>query len=193
MALDNPLQKTDTGCTLPIAAAGTQYAGLQLCARMLVVKFLKSNWLIIVGLVGFAIAAGLTVVVSFLRDLTDLESSLFQIIILVISLLLSYLFVQKSANDAAQERVSLHARSAFRRVVRLYVSLSRLATIIDQRRQTDASTDRQDLDLIHAVIEQHIPTIGDALEDWRDLVPENVEEIEREFEQRQRDLEDLRR
>ena len=77
--------------------------------------------------------------------------------------------------------------------MRLYVSLDQLASKIDSLRQRTSGAERQDLDLIQAVIEQQIPTIGDALEDWRDIVPKEVEEIERESEQRQRGLEDLSR
>ncbi len=144
----------------------------------------------------FVIAGALTVFVveaSSTRPLTALEASMFQILILAISLGASYVFAQKSASVAAQDLIRPHARSAFRRVVRVYVSLDQLARMIDSLRQRTSGAERQDLDLIQAVIEQQIPTIGDALEDWRDIVPKEVEEIERESEQRQRGLEDLRR
>ena len=74
------------------------------------------------------------------------------------------------------ELISPHARSAFRRVTALYNSLYRLSTRIE-RLNSDKPDNR--LDLIQALVDEQIATGQDAIEDWRDIVPEEVEEIER--------------
>ena len=111
------------------------------------------------------------VVVSSRRILTPLEASLLQIVILAAGLVGSYLFGQRFANVN-------NARSAFRRVVRLYASLSRLAVRIQEFRATDEVDKSQALDVIEAIVQEQIPSGADALEDWRDIVPKDVEEVQ---------------
>ena len=154
-----------------------------------------SKWAIATIIV-FGIAGSLTVgvvLVTLSRPFTPFEASFLQILILAISLFGSYAFAKRSAGAAAQELFRPHARSAFRRVLRIYANLSRLAIIIEDRRQQTSISNAKDLDLIHAVIEQQIPTIGDAIEDWRDIVPEDVKDIEKRLEQHPGEAEDLRR
>ena len=139
------------------------------------------------------VAVGLTVWVSSERDLSALEASLFQLIILAISLAVSYIFAHKAASGAAQDLIRPHARSAFRRVLRLYDGLFRLANTINERRQRERIVESDTPDSIQFVIELQIRTIVDALEDWRDIVPEDVEDIEKKLEQHTEELEDLRR
>ena len=48
--------------------------------------------------------------------------------------------------------------------------------------------------MIEAVVDQQIYTVADALEDWRELIPEEVADIERLLGEHESDeLEDLRR
>lgn len=40
------------------------------------------------------------------------------------------------------------------------------------------------LDLLHALVNEQIGRLNDALEDWRDLVPEEIERMDREIAER---------
>ena len=68
----------------------------------------------------------------------------------------------------------LHTRPAFRRVLDLYMSLGRLSDRISEYNY--ANPDSR-LDVIEAIVDEQLGTMDSALEDWRDIVPEDVEEI----------------
>lgn len=123
--------------------------------------------------------AGAFAVVSAHRQLTALESTLLQGFSLLAGLAGSYLFGTLSATASARQLIRPHARSAFRRVLSLYQGLSRLAAQIDRARAAEP-LDRQvtPYHILEAMVEQQILTVDDAVEDWRDLVPEEVEELE---------------
>ena len=118
--------------------------------------------------------------ISMNRQLTPLESTLLQGLSLMAGFAGSYLFGMISARDTAQEIIKPHARSAFRRVLYLYTSLSRLARAIDRARasESDAPKGFTHLDTLQAIVFEQIATAGDSLEDWRDIVPEDVAEVE---------------
>ncbi len=113
------------------------------------------------------------------RRLSDLENIQFQIITMLIGLAGSYLLGSVTAREAAMDIVRPHAKSAFRRVLSLYESLRRLLytmemakTSLDDNQQAIEAIERfQDL-----VIEQ-LSTSGDTIEDWSDLVPDEVAKI----------------
>ena len=67
------------------------------------------------------------------------------------------------------------ARPVFRRVQEIYLGqynlLSRIRGFKDQR------PDHR-LDVIEAIVSQQLTTVMFAIEDWRDMVPEDVENIE---------------
>ena len=69
--------------------------------------------------------------------------------------------------------VEPHARSAFRRLISLYQSLSRVATIIEEEGNGDATK----IEIVKAIVIEQIATANDALADWHDIVPESVEEL----------------
>lgn len=119
------------------------------------------------------------VIVAAYRDLTALENVLLQVFSLGLGLIGSYALGRESARDAAKEMVKPHARSAFRRLLSLYRSLSRLAYAIQTMRSDDnihAETAHA-LDKLESIVVEQIATADDALEDWRDIVPEDVEEL----------------
>lgn len=132
-------------------------------------------------LVGLAVViAAVFIVVAAYRDLSALENTLLQCFSLGVGLVGSYIMGQVSARDAAVEMIKPHARSAFRRLVSLTQSLSRLAQTMEDVRPNDsqnpqaaAIVDR----LQHIVIEQ-ISTAADALEDWRDFLPEDFSALQ---------------
>lgn len=107
---------------------------------------------------------------------TTFEVVLFQLLILVTGLLGSYIFGRTSAHASALELIKPHARSAFRRVTTLYSSLYRLSERIEELNEGDHDNR---LELIQALVNEQITTGQDAMEDWRDIVPEEVEQIER--------------
>ncbi|MEX0778681.1 MAG: hypothetical protein WD037_03040 [Balneolales bacterium] len=111
-----------------------------------------------------------------LRTTTALEGTMLQIIVLLAGLSGSFIVGRQSASEAAKEIIKPHARSAFRRLVSLFKSLSRVATIIDNSRNSDEKQNAV-LDMLEGIVVEQIATADDALEDWRDVVPEDVEEI----------------
>jgi len=140
-----------------------------------------------IALVVVSVGVGVLLVITAVnRELSSLEGALFQVLGLGAGLLGSYVLGRRSASVAAREMVKPHARSAFRRVLSLYSGLSRLAQIIERvRAEPDQQPALAALDTLEAVIIEQIATADDALDDWRDLVPEDVEEVERKLRNRQ--------
>jgi hypothetical protein len=150
--------------------------------------------------VGAAIATSIYMLsVASERELTGLELTLFQVISLGLGLWGSYVFGRQSALDAASELMKPYARSAFRRVLSLYTALGRFCGSIEERRallkQLASMHSGQQipldqviaaLDLLFVQINEQIGTADDAMEDWRDIVPDEVAELERRATERQR-------
>ena len=141
----------------------------------------NKNWilasLLILSSLGVAI---FFIIIAAERTLTQLENVLLQIIILALGLLGSFLFGQISAKNIAKDIIKPHARSAFRRLLSLFNSLSRLATTIEYAKSTDIISQKENaaiLDKLSAIVTEQIATADDALEDWKDIVPEEVEQI----------------
>ena len=127
------------------------------------------------------IAVGLSAILVFVaqsRPLTPLEGILFQVVILAAGLAASYMVGKNAAKEAARGIIRPHARSAFRRVYNLYASLFRLSTRIEVL--NDQNPDQR-LELIRALVDEQFATGRDALEDWRDIIPEDVDEMERRY------------
>ena len=139
----------------------------------------QSKWwrdLPLIGLwLAFAIALSAMIVVSSLRELSQLEAVLFQVVTLVIGLLASYRFGRNAARDAAYDIIRPHARSALRRILSLRDSLFRLSERIEEYKV--GGEDDYRLNVIQAIIEEQIPNGRAAVEDWLDAAPEDVEEI----------------
>ena len=75
-----------------------------------------------------------------------------------------------------------HARSAFRRLTSLYSGLGRAATIIDESRDSDSVENyRLAFARLEELVRSQLTTADDALEDWRDIVPEDVGDLQREL------------
>lgn len=132
---------------------------------------------LIVGAVAVAVAFS---VIAGRRSLTGLEAVLLQAFSLFAGLIGSFLFGRQSAEGAARQMLKPHARSAFRRLLSLYQSLSRMARVIESARVDpqdwsgrNLGADRT-LEVLRAIVTEQISTADDALEDWRDLVPEDV-------------------
>ena len=124
----------------------------------------------ILGIIGY---------VSTTRTLTNLEWIISQIFALVMGLFGSFIFGRQSAIKAGREIIKPHARSAFRRLLSLYESISRVANIIAMSKKPE------DLHVtfgkVEAIVIEQLATADDALEDWRDIVPEEVDELSRKL------------
>jgi len=110
------------------------------------------------------------------RDLTALENTLLQIFSLGLGLVGSYIMGKESAKATAKDIIKPHARSAFRRLLSLYKSLSRLAFAIQAARSAAPGNAEAVaiLDRLDAIVTEQIGTADDALEDWNDIVPEEI-------------------
>ena len=117
--------------------------------------------------------------VSSSRDLTSLESVLFQVFGIASGLAGSYVVGRETTKKAALELVKPHARSAYRRLLSLYSGLSRLVQEIQSSnsRFSENQTALDVLDKIRAIAVELIYTSNDALEDWRDILPEELEKL----------------
>ena len=140
-------------------------------------KNLGRLWPVLLILISLGVAVYF-ISVTTTRTLTGLESVLLQIFALATGLAGSFIFGQQSARKAATEIIKPHARSAFRRLLSLYRSLSRVANILASSQDFES---REDYEVMQAKLEgivvEQLTTAGDALEDWRDIVPEDVEEL----------------
>ena len=123
---------------------------------------------------------GLFNYVSTIRDLTYLELTISQILPLAVGLFGSYIFGQQSATKAGREIIKPYARSAFRRLLSLYMSISRVANIIAMSKNSEDS--HGTLGKIEAIVGEQLATADDALEDWRDIAPEEVDELSRKIQ-----------
>lgn len=130
--------------------------------------------LILISVIGSATFT----IVGASRNLSTLENTLLQVFAIAVGIGASIVFGRESAREAAREIVKPHARSAFRRLVSLYKSLSRVANAIEQARPnvTDAMSSAV-LDKLGAIVAEQLATADDALEDWNDIVPEDVKEL----------------
>lgn len=143
------------------------------------------------ALIAVAVVAvvALSALVAAKRELTSLESVFLQAAALVIGVWASFSAGKQAGRDEEAARTKASARSAFRRVTRIYEFLGSLITSIEERRVVlhHASGNRRDvsissvdasLDVLRVQVTGQIGTANDAMDDWRDLVPEEVAELE---------------
>ena len=129
-------------------------------------------------LVALAIlVSAIFVVVATFRDLSALENTLLQVFSLGVGLVGSYILGQESARDAGREMMKPHARSAFRRLLSLTQSLSRLAQTMETVRPgpADNAEAAAIVDRLEGIVVEQITQAADALEDWRDVLPEEFQ------------------
>ena len=127
------------------------------------------------GLVLLALLlSGFFVYVTTYRSSTLLEVALFQIFILLAGIVGSWWFGHQAEVNRS------HARSAFRRVTSVYTGLSAAASIIDESREFD-SVEKYRLAFarLEELVRSQLITADDALEDWRDMVPEDVRDLKK--------------
>lgn len=116
--------------------------------------------------------AGFFGYVATTRNLTSLEAYCFQVFALVVGLTGSYLFGRLAARTIGRELFRPHARSAFRRVRALSSGMSHVVGVTSDP-QSSAETR---LKIIAAIAQGQLIAAADALEDWKDVVPDLVNE-----------------
>lgn len=112
--------------------------------------------------------------VSSGRALSQLEVVMFEVLTLGLGAFGSFWFGRSSAREAAREMVRPHARSALRTILSLRDSLVRLSGRIEELKMEGAD---HRLDIVQSIVHEQIPIGRSAVEDWRDFVPEDVEEV----------------
>jgi hypothetical protein len=136
------------------------------------------------GIVLIAVSAllgALFLTISSTRDLTGLENTLMQLITFGLGLYGSYIQGKESMRESAKEIIKPHAKSAFRRLASLYESLSKLAYAVRDSKQIMRENQLALLVLerMDGIIDGQISTADDALEDWRDIIPEELEVLDK--------------
>jgi hypothetical protein len=126
-------------------------------------------------LISVAVAIAFLVVAAH-RELSSLENVLLQVLSLGLGLIGSYVLGVASARENAFEIVKPHARSAFRRVLSLYQSLSRLLqTMSNDKAKIEGNLEAVIIiEKFESIVIEQLATSGDSLEDWNDLVPEEI-------------------
>ncbi len=117
------------------------------------------------------------------RTLTGLESTLWQIFVFATGLAGSFIFGQQSAQKAAKEIIKPHARSAFRRLIFLYLTLRRAAAAVELAQHSESQENYQViLARLEEIITAQLMTADNALDDWNDIVPEDVKELKQKLQ-----------
>lgn len=119
-----------------------------------------------------------TMIASAVRPLTTLEIFLFQLLVLGAGVMASLLLGRASAAQAGRDVIRPHARSALRQALVLRNSISRLSCKV---REFRASGDDPRLDIIQTVIDEQIPMGRCSVENWRDIVQDEVDEVYKEW------------
>ena len=113
---------------------------------------------------------------------TPIESTIWQVFVLTAGLAGSFIFGRQSAQEAAREFLKPHARNAARYLISLYKSVSRAAVMIGPSRNFES---RENYQVIRAyligIFEEQMATADDALENWRDILKEELENLIQEL------------
>ncbi len=116
------------------------------------------------------------------RNYTNLESYFLQICVALIGIAVSFYSARLSVREAAREIIKPHARSAFRRLLSLYRSISEVGRIIELSRNAESlDSDKVILAELKGIVFWKLVTADDALEDWKDIVPDEVKELDRKL------------
>lgn len=128
--------------------------------------------------------SGYFIHISGQRELTTTEMVMFQVFILSLGFYGSYVFGKQSAEEAARKIIRPHARSAFRRVLDVYRGLLALVQRVRHARKENQNDQKlsYELENIEFALNDITRTIDSSMEDWRDIVPEEVAEVEENIE-----------
>lgn len=153
----------------------------------------RTRWGIATTIV-FAVLLGTTVLLTR-AGATNTENALWQFILFGVAAYLSYYFGKKSIKAGVNEVLRSHGRKSVRRIENLAAGIGDYATVIDKEGAAFEDVARRNrgkvplydaahsLSVIRSQIDGEIRTAADAIEDWRDLVPEEVRELEQRKKQ----------
>lgn len=136
-----------------------------------------------VGVIALIIAMStfvVTIVVSFNRELTPLESALFNSLTFTLSTIGSVLISAHFARRSARGEYEQLARPALRRVAALEVSTGRVAEYIDERRSATEGDESVWLGGLSAQLKLLLDQLTAATVDWRELLPSDYQEVRRD-------------
>ena len=117
--------------------------------------------------------AGIMVGIAASRPLSPLEAVLFQIIALGVGLVGGLFGSYKFGQSVAANRQ--YARSALRSVLVLFRSLQRLYEAIERLKLGSSSNEQFEQLQLH--IENQMDIVRSVINDWRDLIPEEFEDV----------------
>jgi len=143
----------------------------------------NEKWMPILLIIVAFITMALSIYIASQRELSSLENTLLQAFSLCFGLIGSFMFGKQSAKDGAKELIKPHARSAFRRLMSLYQSLSRVGFEIERYQEQEThSSESHTIAKLEAIVIEQLATADDALEDWNDIVPDEVSELKNKLE-----------
>lgn len=163
----------------------------------------RKSWRPPVGWVGPLVLIAAVLVAVFKiweagqRTLSQTDLALFDALTLVLSVVGSVTIGGELQERHARQLIGPHGRSAFRRAASLYTALSRFRHQIGKEREVLAAAADEDgrvatamvdmaLDVFETQVGEQVQAANDAMEDWRDVIPEYIAAMERELEGRSR-------
>jgi hypothetical protein len=153
-------------------------------------------WRAIAAVLGLIILFVLTVVVTGNEKASEFSKGLLQFIFFVAAALLAVDLGRQSLKEGASEVLDAHGRKAVRRIVRLGVAIGGITSAIDTQRQLMRGRSGETgevavfevegtLDVLEHEVLAQLGIVEDAIEDWRDVVPSEVEAIEQHVERQE--------
>lgn len=161
----------------------------------------RQNWVHVAAISGLFIATAIlaivTVKVATSAPANRTAAALLQVMTLALGIVASVYTGRRTARTAAEDVLRPHARSAFRRVLSLFQAFGRLEQSIDDRTEdltqianansgnVEIASVRLAMNALRSQVIEQVGTASDAMADWRDIVPEEVEKIEKRIREDQ--------
>jgi hypothetical protein len=144
----------------------------------------------IIGGVMLVILLAATIVFTTGDKMTNRERGLLQFIFFAAGAVVAVDVGRQSIKAGARDLLRAHGKKAVRRIVTLAGGLQDLASVIQKERSriddrspgdetVSASEIEGTLDTLEMQTRGQLRMVADAIEDWRDVVPEDVEELEK--------------
>ena len=147
--------------------------------------------LLLAGVVLLVVSAVLQAWSAVDRDMTRLEAALLQSVSIVLAAAASYVIASFSFRQSLHDALRLYSGPAMRRVFSIAVGLRGTVQVLQDRRAGLGEGGRRSvpnsevalmLDAAENMLRAQIQAAVDAIEDWKDLVPEEFAKIEEQLE-----------
>jgi hypothetical protein len=146
-------------------------------------------WRAVLAALGLVLLLVATIVVTGNEKASELEKGLLNFIFFVFAAGLAVYLGRESLSREASEMLRPHGRKAVRRIVALGRGIGTFSTVIETERELIASRSKGEsvdivtveraFDILESHVGEQLGTVGDAIEDWRDVVPDEVQALER--------------